>query len=126
MPIESVINSQEKMVYTTCSGIVYIEDFFKYQKDVWGHNDYFGYNELFDTTEADWSEFEFGTLFEVIKGAAKLSSLDPNSKFAWVVLEGKQRALTDFYKSAKELSQGSSRQLESFYNREDALKWLKY
>lgn len=36
-------------------------------------------------------DFDFSYLVDVSEAAAKLNTLDPDSKLAWVVLEGKQK-----------------------------------
>lgn len=125
MPINNHVDDNEKIVYSICSGVMTNEDFVQYVNRIWTHSTYFGYNELFDTTKADWSEFDFSFLFDVAERAAKLSTIDPNSKLAWVVLEGKQKQLTDFYKSAKGVMNVNSRSLEAFYSENEAMQWLK-
>lgn len=124
MPINNTIDAKEKMIYSICTGVMTKEDFIEYVNNIWGHDTYYGYNELFDTTEADWSEFDFGFLFTVAENAAKLNTIDPESKLAWLVLEGKQKELTDFYKSAKVLMDVKSRSLEAFYSKDEAMQWL--
>lgn len=116
---------EEKIIYSVCAGVMKEEDFVIYQKETWGHDEYYGFNEVFDTVQADWSEFDFGYLFAVAKAAGKLKSLDPNSKLAWVVLEGKQKQLTDFYKAAKSLMPTKSRSFKAFYSNDEAMQWLK-
>lgn len=125
MPINNTINKDERIIYTTCSGLMKSEDFDFYIKKIWGHNEFYGFNELFSTVDGDWSEFDFSYLLGVAQAAAKLKTIDTNSKLAWVVLEGKQKELTDFYKSAKLLTNVESRALEAFNCKDKALQWLK-
>ncbi|ATX82292.1 hypothetical protein Ga0123462_1429 [Mariprofundus ferrinatatus] len=126
MPIQNSVDTNERIVYSTCVGKMSKEDFIEYVKEIWSHGDYYGFNELFDVTRGDWSEFNFSYLIEVAKNAAMLRTIDPESKLAWVVLEGKQRELTEFYKSVKLLTQGNrSRSLEAFYSKGDAMRWLR-
>lgn len=125
MPISNSINQQEKIIYSVCTGVMAEKDFDSYISNIWSHDTYYGFNELFDTTEADWSKFNFSYLLNISKAASKLNTIDPDSKFAWVVLEGKQKELTDFYKAAKSLTNTRSRTLEAFYSKDEALRWLK-
>ena len=125
MPIENTVNKEERIIYSICTGIMKEEDFNVYINKIWSHSEHYGFNELFDTTQADWSDFDFGYLFNVAERAAKLNTIDPDSKLAWIVLEGKQKELTDFYKAAKSLTHGKSRSLEAFYSKDDAMHWLK-
>ncbi|MDH5570577.1 MAG: hypothetical protein OEY89_02355 [Gammaproteobacteria bacterium] len=125
MPIKNTINQEEKIIYSICEGLMVREDFDLYVSRIWSHYKYYGFNELFDTVQGDWSEFDFGYLFSVAETAAKLKTIDTNSKLAWVVLEGKQKELTDFYRSAKLLLPVKSRSLEAFYLYDEAMQWLK-
>ena len=125
MPIENLITDDEKIIYSTCIGVMTPEDFDGYIRRIWSTADHFGYNEFFDVTQADWSKFDFGYLLTVAQNAAKLFTIDPNSKLAWLVLEGKQKELTDFYKAAKLMTNAASRDLEAFYNKEEAFEWLR-
>jgi len=125
MPIKNSVDYELKIVFSICEGKMGASDFPLYVKEMWSHYDYYGFNELFDTRNADWSEFDFHDLFEVSKKASLLNTLDPNSKFAWVVLPGKQNSLTNFYKSIKLISDGNSRTLQSFFSKEEALRWLQ-
>lgn len=124
MSIENDIDDEKKIIYSRCKNVMSLQDFRDYIDRIWGDARYFGYNELFDTRPADWTDFDFSNLFVVAGNAAQLSTIDPSSKLAWVVLEGKQKALTDFYKEAKKMLPVSSRSLKSFYSEEDALDWL--
>jgi len=125
MPIINSINLEERIIYTTCSGIMAEDDFSHYINEIWSHDKYYGFNELFDTSNGDWSEFDFSYLFTIAEKASKLTTIDPDSKLAWYLLEGKQKELSDFYKTIKSMIQVRSRELESFYSRNEALEWLK-
>lgn len=125
MPINNSIDKDKKIVYSICTGVMSKKDFDLYINNIWSEDDHFGFNELFDTVDADWSEFDFSYLFDIAKTAAALTAIDSNSKLAWVVLEGKQKELTDFYVAAKSLTKGQSRSLEAFYTKEDAMRWLE-
>ena len=124
MPILNEINHEQRCVYTNCDGLMTASCFDEYIARVWTKLEYFGYNELFDTTKADWSKFEFSYLFEIAQRASQLTAIDPNSKLAWHVSEIKEKELTDFYKTAKAMITKNSRDLEAFYDRKEALKWL--
>ena len=124
MPIQSEINDDEGMVYTRCYGSMLLADFHHYIAHVWSDRRCYGYNELFNTTEGDWSEFDFGSLLDVASRAAELNTIDPNSKLAWIVDDGKSQALTGFYKAAKASLPVESRSLEAFKSRREAMAWL--
>ncbi|MDH5259594.1 MAG: hypothetical protein OEX07_16380 [Gammaproteobacteria bacterium] len=125
MAIVNTIDEKDKIIYTTCVGVMEEKDFDDYLVRIWGHDKYYYFNELFDTVSADWSLFNFSYLLDFARAAATLNTLNPNTRLAWVVLEGKQKELTDFYKAAKSLTKVKSRELQSFESRKDALLWLK-
>ena len=125
MPIENTIDQNSKIIYSICTGVMTEDDFDSYVDRIWSHFDYYGFNELFNTVEGDWSEFNFGYLITLAEAASELKTIDYSSKLAWVVLEGKQKELTDFYKAARSFSSDNSRSLEAFYSKEDAMHWLK-
>lgn len=125
MPIINTINEKEKIIYTTCTSEMKSEDFDDYLIRIWGHDKYYNYNELFDTVSADWSSFNYSYLIEFAQAAAKLKTLNPKTRLAFIVIEGKQKQLTDFYKAAKSFTNVKSRALESFISKEKALQWLQ-
>jgi len=125
MPINNTINEEERIIYTTCSGVMKAEDFDDYLVRIWGHDKYFYYNELFDLSNADWSTFDFSYLLGLAQAAAKLKTLNHKTKLAMIVIEGKQKELTEFYKAAKSLTNVKSRAIEKFESKEEALQWLK-
>jgi len=125
MPIINTIDKDKKLIYSKCTGKMTPEDFDLYINNVWSTKEHYDFNELFDTVDADWDDFNFGYLLTVAENAAKLETINPNTKLAWIVLEGKQKELTDFYKAAKSVKPVKSRELEAFYSREEALNWLK-
>ena len=125
MPINSSINLEEKIILTTCSGLMAPRDFDHYRMEVWGHRGHFGFNELFYTVEGDWSEFEFNQLLGVADKAAALISFKPNSKLALLVSIGKREELSKFYKSAKSCKPGHSRKIGIITTETEAMDWLQ-
>ena len=101
-----------------------LEDFKDYVKRIWSDARCYGYDELFDIRQGEWDNFDFSDLFVVASDAAQLATVDPGTKLAWVVLEGKQKALTDFYKNLKAVLPVESRALKAFYTEEEAIAWL--
>ncbi|MDH5396263.1 MAG: hypothetical protein OEW97_08300 [Gammaproteobacteria bacterium] len=124
MTIENIIDQDNKIILTLCSGVMVPEDFDIYVLRIWSDATYFEYNEIFDATHANWDDFDFSHLLAVAKKAAMNGYLNPNSKLAWVISEGKQKALTEFYTAAKLSLPVNSREFKPFYNQADAMKWL--
>ena len=125
MPIINSFDHEKHIIYSRCTGKMSLSDFNEYVVRVWSNTEHYGYNEIFDTTDADWEAFDFSFLFTVAKNAAQLKTIDPTSKLAWVVKKGKQHELTNFYKNAKAMLPVESRSLEAFFNESDAMTWLE-
>lgn len=125
MPINNTLDHDEKIIYSICTGLMTEQDFVEYIKRIWSHDAHYGYNEVFNTVEGNWDNFDFGFLLKVAENAAKLQTIDTDTKLAWIVLEGKQKDLTTFYKAAKSLTNTKSRSLEAFYSIDEAMTWLQ-
>lgn len=124
MTIQNRVDHEQLCVYTNCTGIMKETDIDDYMSRIWTVSSHFGYNELFDTTQGDWSEFDFGHLFNIAKTASLLTAIDPGSKLAWVVSSEKIKRLTELYAESKAMITTQVRHQEAFFNREDALCWL--
>lgn len=125
MTIENIIDEDNKIIHTICSGVMVPEDIDLYILRIWSDGTYFNFNEFFDTRQANWDDFDFSHLFSIAKKAAMNGYLNPDSKLAFIISEGKQKALTEFYMAAKSSLPVNSREFKSFYNQADAMKWLQ-
>ncbi len=123
MPIESTIDRKKRLVNTVCSGTVTLGDFLKYQDNVWRDESLFGFNELFDTDDGDFSALTISDLQEVAKNASRLN-LDPNSRIAIVVHSSKQDGLADMYMVLKQQRPENTRKIQSFLDKQSGLAWL--
>lgn len=124
MPIKNEIDHHQKCIYSICTGVMCTDDFDEYLADIWTNSSHFGYNEFFDTTEADWSQYDVMSLMSIAQKATQLTAIDANSKLAWLVSDEKVKQLTDEYKATKSLMNVQSRKLQAFFSREEALLWL--
>ncbi len=124
MAITSTIEHDKHLVITTCRGAISIKDLADYQNSVWTNKDLFGYNELYDFADSDYSNVSFEDLVTVAENAAKVIDLDPNARFAFLVHTPQHQSIADFYLAAKAFTTGPSREIRAFTNREQALDWL--
>jgi len=124
MPLLSTPDHNLRIVHTVCSGLVTLADIEKYQYSVWLEPTIYGYNELFDMVDSDFTQIEFGDLITVAQTASKLYMLDPASRFAFLTATPHHQQVADFYISAKALTKGPSRDLKCFDSREQAMTWL--
>lgn len=124
MPIQSTPDHKLRIVRTVCSGGVTLEDVRHYQNTVWLEPAIYGYNELFDFTDSDYSAVQFGDLITIAQQAARLYMLDPNSRFAFLTHTTQHEGVADFYMAATSFSSGSSREIKSFNSYEKVMAWL--
>lgn len=124
MPIVSTPDHDQRIVHTVCSGLITLAEIEQYQYTVWLEPSIYGYNELFDIVDSDFSQIEFGDLITIAQNASKLYMLDPTSRFAFLISTPHHKQLAEFYISAKSLAKGPSRDLKCFASREAALAWL--
>ncbi|MDH5391884.1 MAG: hypothetical protein OEY11_01735 [Gammaproteobacteria bacterium] len=95
-----------------------------YQYTVWLEPSIYGYSELFDLTDSDFSDISFGDLITIAQKAAGLYMLDPDSRCAFLTYTQQHVELAEFYIAAKSLANGVSRELGQFQSRASALEWL--
>ncbi len=107
-----------------CSGQITLEDVRHYQNTVWLEPTIYGYNELYDFADSDYSAVQFGDLIIITQQAAKLYMLDPNARFAFLTHNTRQKQVAEFYMAAKSFSSGPSRAINRFSAREKAMAWL--
>jgi hypothetical protein len=124
MPISSEINTEQRRVYTTCGGFITLPDFTHYQNTVWTNFDLYGFDELFDTRQADFSGMTHGDLLTVASNEAKLQTLAPDSTVAIVVTPGKHEELMKFYQVAKGAIPVPSRTIKLFTSLDDAMAFF--
>ena len=124
MPIQSTPDHELRIVRTVCSGQVTLEDVRHYQTTVWLDPAIYGYNELYDFSDSDYSSVQFGDLITIAQHAAKLYMLDPNARFAFLTHTEQHEKAAEFYMVAKSFSSGASRTIKSFSSHEKAMAWL--
>ncbi len=124
MPIQSTPDHELRIVYTVCRGQVTLEDVRHYQTTVWLDPDIYGYGELYDFADSDYSAVQFGDLIVIAQQAAKLYMLDPSARFAFLTHTPQQEKVAEFYMAAKSFSSEPSRAIKNFSSREKAMAWL--
>lgn len=124
MPITSQVDEKRKLIRTQCTGVLTLDDFFLYKQSLWADREYYGFNELFDISQADFSRIEFADLLTLAKHSNSLITLDPDSKLAILVSSQKQTELTEFYRNARGMLPNKSRIMKVFHSGAEALEWL--
>ena len=124
MPIKAHPDHELKIVHTVSSGKITYADFENFQMTVWLDPEIYGYNELYDFADSDYSGVEFGELIAIAQKASKQYMLDPNSRFAFLTHTPQHERIAEFYLAAKSMITRPSRTLKSFSSYEDAMVWL--
>ena len=123
MPVTSTADHDKETLFTVCTGLITLIDIKVYQNTVWRDPSIYGYNELFDLTESDFSNISFSDLIEIAQKASTLN-IDPGSRFAFLTATQNHEELADFYISVKSMSDTPSREIKKFNSRTNALTWL--
>lgn len=126
MPISSEISNEQRRVYTTCCGLITPADFTHYQNTVWTNFNLYGFDELFDARQADFSGITHGDLLSAASNAAKLQAMSPDSTVAVVVTPGGHEDLVRFYQAAKGALPMPSRTIKLFTSLDDAMAWFGF
>jgi len=106
-------------------GILTTEEIFAYQREVWSQPDVAGYDELVDMS--DVVEVASPSAVRIVQLAALSAAMDvraPATRFAIVAPRDFEFALGRMYAAHREMDSRSTRRVEVFRSREDAMAWL--
>ena len=124
MPVTSTPDHKLRIVLTICSGLVTLEEIEHYQNTTCLVPDVYGYNELFDFSDSDFSNISYSNLLTIAERASKAYTLDPDSRFAFLTSTQDHQRIADFYIAAKAITKGPSREIRSFTPLDLAMAWL--
>jgi hypothetical protein len=124
VPLETVIQNADRLVHTTSTDIVTVDDFLRYQHDIWRRQPVHGFNELLDLSNADLSETNFIEFLAPEKTDTLFCSETAGNKLALVARSETQRLFAHFYQHAHELMCENPRTVEIFLTFDDAHSWL--
>ncbi|MCK4708315.1 MAG: hypothetical protein KAU21_06845, partial [Gammaproteobacteria bacterium] len=125
MPVIANPDHQLRIVHTICSGLLTIEEIEHYQKTTWLVPEIYGYNELFDLSDADISNLRTEHFIQMAENVAKLHMLDTNSRLALLICNKNQLPLAEFYLAAKTLLPVPTREAKIFESKDAAMNWLQ-
>lgn len=124
MPITNTPDHDLRVLHTVSEGIILLDEIAHYQFTAWLDPALYGYNELYDCANSDYSKVSFSDLISIAQTASKLYMLDPNSKFAILTHTDHHKELASFYVAAKQIATGPSRDIKQFSSRDEAMQWL--
>jgi hypothetical protein len=125
MPVEYQIDHIQRLVHAKACGIVTVQDFIAYQREVWSRKDVVGYDELIDTSQAQEAlDFSGAHLQDVATLASSMDLEKRITKLAIVASNDFYYGLGRMYESYRGLQQGNVKQVAVFRSVKDALKWI--
>lgn len=124
MPINIIPNTSLCMIHTVCSGIVSFQQVQDYLQTTWLDSELYGYNELFDFSNSDFSHISHSELISLAQCEAKLYMLDDSARVAFLNHTADHERVSAFFITAKSIIPGPSRELKSFTNKDQAMNWL--
>jgi len=125
MAITFAVDHEQRLVVALARGIVSGDEFFAYQRQAWSSPDVLGYDEIFDLTGV--TEIGGATSERMRELAALAGSMDTPSlasKFAIVATKSLIFGLGRMYQAFRELSQGGAKEIQVFYDLQEAQRWL--
>jgi hypothetical protein len=125
MPVEYQIDHDQRLVKARAFGVVTVQDFIAYQREVWSRKDVIGYDELLDASQVQKALDMTGAKLQDI--AMLASSMDVTkaiTKFAIVVSKDFSYGLGRMYETYRGLQKGNTKQVAVFRSVKDALAWI--
>lgn len=124
MPVHHTIDHERRLLCATAVGRLTIDDFMVYQRDVCAQPELRGYRELIDLTAAESIVAPSGE--EIRALAALAASFDHGSRARMAVVADRDLlvGLAHMYQAFRHLEPRSTRELEVFRDRVEALAYL--
>jgi hypothetical protein len=125
MPIDYLIDHEQRVVLARGRGVLTDEDVFGYQHEVWSRPEVAGYDELVDMSEVE--QIALPSVGRVRTLARLSASMDPSShesKLAIVAPEDLAFGLGRVYEAYREGNDQSSKRVGVFRSRADAWTFL--
>jgi hypothetical protein len=125
MPIDFVVDHEQRLIMTKVHGTMTHEDIMGYQKAVRSRPELIGYNELVDMSQVERIALE--SIDRVRELAARSASMDgdaPPSRFAIVGPTGEAFGLGRMYQTYRSLDARSKKEVGVFRTMEEAMAFL--
>jgi hypothetical protein len=125
MPFTYKVLPDKRLVLTRGHGTITDEEIFGYQLEVWSRPDVQGFDELVDMTDVEHIALPSPErVRDLAVLGAKMDSPGGSSRFAIVAPQDFAFALGRMYGAHREMSAKSTKQVEVFRTREEALQYL--
>jgi hypothetical protein len=125
MPIDYLIDHEQRVVLARGRGVLTDEDVFGYQHEVWSRPEVAGYDELVDMSEVEQIALpSVGRVRTLARLSASMDPSSPASKLAIVAPEDLAFGLGRVYEAYREGNDQSTKRVGVFRTRADALTFL--
>jgi len=125
MPIDCSVDRDRKIISTTCRGKITRQEFFDHQRVNGSDESLFGFDEILDTREADFSEFDHLALQSIAQVTGQLPAIDSNAVLAVLVSEGNTKIIVELYQMVEKVVNGSGREIQFFQRPDEAYSWVE-
>ena len=124
MPITFKVDREREIIFTTCRDKISVQEFFEHQRENGGDRSLFGYDEILDVRQADFSAFNHLALQSIAQATDQLAAIDTNTSVAVLVDEGCTKTIIELYQMVENVVNGVGRKMQIFSKLEDAESWL--
>ena len=126
MPIDFVIDHEQRLIMTKAHGTMTHEDIKGYQQAIRSRPELNGYNELVDMSQVEHIALQsIERVRELATRSAEMDGDSPPSRFAIVAPTGEASGLGRMYQTYRSLDQRSKKEVGVFRTLEEALAFLK-
>jgi len=125
MPIDFVIDHEQRLIMTKAHGTMTHEDIMGCQQAIWSRPELNGYNELVDMSQVE--RIALQSIERVRELAARSAGMDgdsPPSRFAIVAPTEEAFGLGRMYQTYRSLDERSTKQVGVFRTMEEAMAFL--
>ena len=126
MPIDFVIDHEQRLIMTKARGTMTHEDVMGYQQAIRSRPELNGYDELVDMSQVERIALQsIERVRELATRSAEMDGDSPPSRFAIVAPGGEAFGLGRMYQTYRSLDQRSKKEVGVFHTIEEALAFLK-
>jgi len=128
MPALHLIDKKNKLIVTTWDGdlvdIDLIEALKEYQKDIQGHPEHLGYNELVDLSNVRRIKVTTEGIKNIGRIASRTDQNGVDRKLAFIVSSDLAFGLARMYEAYRGFTRKTNKEIRTFRNKSDAYKWV--
>ncbi len=128
MPAKHDIDIESKLLITTWEGVAvdseFIEALKNYQQNIQSNSAHSGFNEIVNLTGMTNIKITLQGLKSISSVALLTDNNNIRSKLAFIVSSKRAFSLVKLYSAYRSLGKKSSKEINVFYNKEDAFEWV--